>query len=77
MEELKEVLIPLVTAIVAFITAKLTPNKVQNEMKTELQELKAKIDDSDKVYYVKCPKCRHKIYLSKVTIYAEEKQEAK
>lgn len=77
MEELKEILIPVATALAAFITAKLTPSKKQAELQSELQEIKSKIDDSDKVYYVKCPKCRHKIYLSKVTIYAEEKQEAK
>ena len=77
MEELKEVLIPFITALVAFITAKLTGSKKTNELASELQEIKAKIDDSDKVYYVKCPKCRHKIYLSRVTIYAEEKTEVK
>lgn len=75
---MEQILTALVTGIVAILTAvfSLVVSRINAEKtRGEIDSLKKTLDDSGGVYYVICPSCGKKIYLSGVQIHAEDKGE--
>lgn len=72
MSEVTTLLLASLTAIVTAVTGLVVSRIDAKKTKAELKDLQDKLADSDKLYYVTCPKCKNKIYLSKVTIKVEE-----
>lgn len=62
--------ISIIGALTVFITSKLKTNALKEEM----DAIKKAIAESDKLYYITCPNCNTKIYLSQVKIKTENKE---
>lgn len=62
-------LVAIISAITSLVVAKLTKKRTDQT----IEDLKKEIDASDGIYYVKCPKCGNKIYLSGSMIHTEIK----
>ena len=68
--------VAIVGALASLIVAKLDSAKQKTELentKLEVESIKNKLADSEKLYYVVCPNCKSKIYLSQVSIKEEDK----
>ena len=57
------VLIPVLSALAAYLVGYFNNRKIKEKIKTIEEAL-----ESDDGYYVECPQCGRKIYLSKVKI---------
>lgn len=75
MDGLTSVLISSVIAIVTAITGLIVARLDSAKTKAELRDLQDKLADSEKLYYVECPKCKYKIYLSKTPIKVEKESD--
>lgn len=56
--------VAIIGAVTSFILSYLKSKSIQNE----LSNIKEALGRSDKFYYIICPNCKTKIYLSRVSI---------
>lgn len=59
--------VAIIGAVTSFILSYLKSKSIQNE----LSNIKEALGRSDKLYYIICPNCKTKIYLSRVSIEEE------
>lgn len=74
---MEEIITALVTGIVAILAAlvSLVVSRINAErVRGELDSLKNALEEGGGVYYIICPSCGKKIYLSGVQIHAETKE---
>ena len=72
MSEITGVLVSSIIAIITAVTSLVIARIENSKTKAEIQDLQSKLADSEKLYYVECPKCKYKIYLSKTPIKTEK-----
>lgn len=65
--------IAIIGAVTSFILSYLKSKSIQNE----LSNIKEALGRSDKLYYIICPNCKTKIYLSRVSIEEEYTEDAR
>lgn len=65
--------VAIIGAVTSFILSYLKSKSIQNE----LSNIKEALGRSDKLYYIICPKCNTKIYLSRVSIEEDYKEDAR
>lgn len=64
--------VAIIGAVTSFILSYLKSKSIQNE----LSNIKEALGRSDKLYYIICPNCKTKIYLSRVSIEEEYTEDA-
>lgn len=65
--------VAIIGAVTSFILSYLKSKSIQNE----LSNIKEALGRSDKLYYIICPNCKTKIYLSRVSIEEEDTEDAR
>nr|DAG62299.1 MAG TPA: suppressor [Caudoviricetes sp.] len=65
--------VAIIGAVTSFILSYLKSKSIQNE----LSNIKEALGRSDKLYYIICPNCKTKIYLSRVSIEEEYTEDAR
>ena len=65
--------VAIIGAVTSFILSYLKSKSIQNE----LSNIKEALGRSDKLYYIICPNCNTKIYLSRVSIEEDYKEDAR
>lgn len=65
--------VAIIGAVTSFILSYLKSKSIQNELST----IKEALGRSDKLYYIICPSCKTKIYLSRVSIEEDYKEDAR
>lgn len=75
MTEIITALVASAVSIIGALTVFITSRLKANALKAELDAIKKAIAESDKLYYIECPNCNTKIYLSQVKIKTESKEE--
>lgn len=65
--------VAIIGAVTSFILSYLKSKSIQNE----LSNIKEALGRSDKLYYIICPNCKTKIYLSRVSIEEDYKEDAR
>ena len=72
-----ELIVALLTAVVsvAVAGASLIASRLNaKKIKENYEDITKMLDNGDGVYYVICPHCGKKVYLTGVTVYSEPKQ---
>lgn len=65
--------VAIIGAVTSFILSYLKSKSIQNE----LSNIKEALGRSDKLYYIICPNCKTKIYLSRVSIEEDYKEDVR
>lgn len=65
--------VAIIGAVTSFVLSYLKSKSIQNE----LSNIKEALGRSDKLYYIICPNCKTKIYLSRVSIEEEYTEDAR
>lgn len=65
--------VAIIGAVTSFILSYLKSKSIQND----LNNVKEALGRSDKLYYIICPNCKTKIYLSRVSIEEDYKEDAR
>lgn len=74
-EQIIMALVASVVAIIGALTTFITSRLKSKALTSEIDAIKKAIAESDKLYFIECPNCNTKIYLSQVKIKTESKEE--
>lgn len=74
MQELIAALISAGVAIVGGVAGFVVTTLKNKALKAEVESVKEKINNSEQLYTITCPACGTKIYLNKVNITTEERE---